>query len=149
MRLREVTNHYVIDGEGTDNYNSVIPSKKLPKNAKLWFNKWEVGESTNAIVATHNGKLVGFFRFAIEGKNRTELTTCGTWCSANFRKHGLAFRMWTIVIKKYQPKYIYSVTMSLGGKRLLKKICEQFGYTKSRSKYYPCYRKVKTHALSK
>ena len=109
IRLTKVSeNHYV----------SKLELLKLPKGAYKFsknLKDLDVG-ADNTIIATYEGKLVGYFRY---GKHRKVIYGSGTWVQAKHRRKGLASRMWKFMVRKEKPKEISVVTSSRKGARLV------------------------------
>lgn len=133
MRIRDVGGKHYLTQE--------IPSHKLPSNALLWWRTFKLGESDAAVVATHQKKIVGFFRFSTLRKvppthwlsKRTssfiktgELVACGTWVAPKFRKSGLASKLWRRVLIKIRPSYVEVAVASPEGQKLVNKLKKEF-----------------------
>ena len=121
VRLREVSKeHYVVRGLGEPRPFAgvgTIPSPRLPQAAtRFWLDKG-LAESCGAIVSTDCGKLVGFFRYNLDRKNA--LAAHGTWVDASYRRQHLAYRMWRLAIRIYEPKRIDCVAASVSGKKFI------------------------------
>jgi GNAT superfamily N-acetyltransferase len=93
--------HYVAVG-GRDTQYGPRPHPRLPDNAKRFWRKAGLGESDQAVIARHNGELVGFFRYSIYvtamNDGRT-LIAGGTWVAPAHRRKGLATRMWKLALR--------------------------------------------------
>jgi len=109
IRLSKVSeNHYV----------SKLDLEKLPKGAYKFSKqlKDQSVEADNTIIATCEGKLIGYFRYDTSGEI---IYGCGTWVQANHRRKGLASLMWKFMIRKDQPKAIHVITSSRNGAKLV------------------------------
>lgn len=104
MRLRHVNdNHYAVYGQ-EDTAFGRTPSPRLPGNAHQFWERWGLGEADEGVVATHEEKLVGFFRFSMD---EDTLWAAGTWVAPSFRRQGLATRMWDKAFRMYKPSNVY------------------------------------------
>jgi hypothetical protein len=93
------------------------------------------------VIATHEKKIVGFFRFSIFRRvppthwlsrrtssllKKGELVACGTWVDPKFRKSGLAFMLWKRVLLKIRPSYVEVAVASLEGQKLVNSLKKEF-----------------------
>jgi len=110
VQLRVVgDSHYVASG-GEDTAYGPRPDSRLPDNAKRFWRRAGLGESDQAVVARHEGKLIGFFRYSVyvtsmirDGgsvkNNGKALIAGGTWVAPGHRRKGLATRMWKLALR--------------------------------------------------
>jgi len=111
--------HYIVGG---DDFG---PDKKLRKKAaKFWERVNLPPNSDEAVIATHNKKLIGFFRYRILSNG--ELDAEGTWVEKKYRRKGIAKAMWKKAIRKHKAKYISVTTVSRMGHGLVRKIAKSF-----------------------
>jgi len=90
------------------------PSGKLTHN---WSFNRDYGEDGSiAIVAIdpETEIIAGVWRFEVDGD---ELSSCYTWVHRQYRRDGLAMRMWNLGIRKFRPR------------RVVVTICTDRGYT--------------------
>jgi GNAT superfamily N-acetyltransferase len=121
MNIREVRfGHYITLPSGYKQLPDKPPVKKLPRQAVNFYNRWDLGESEFAMVATKNRRLVAFFRFSIDfGNELRTLVPGGTWVRANYRNKGIARELWRRAIRKHVPEEVSVVVVSKGGHRLV------------------------------
>ena len=98
---------------------ALISEARMPKDAVKFLLKHRLHYSSvdNAIVATYQNELVGFFRY--HSFNRNMMDACGTWVSSKFRRQGIATRMWQLARKKSGNKTFYVMSGSLAGDKFL------------------------------
>lgn len=103
--------------------------KRLPPNAlKFWKKQLNRVPATNALVATCDGRVVGFLRYRMASSigGDVALTTGGTWVDPSFRSRGIGTRMWRRMIATTRPLFssfqkltIYVTTVSERGAALV------------------------------
>lgn len=118
MRIRHVARpHYVLTQESG--------YEKLHFTARQFWNRMGLPyDSAHAIVATENGKCIGFFRYTISG--RATLHGEGTWIHPKHRKQGLALKLWKRALDKHEVKVVEVVVVSKGGDRLVTKVATTY-----------------------
>lgn len=118
MNIRVVGRTHYITAAG--------PKDKLPVEVNYYFNKWGIAgdQASAAVVAYHNKKLVGFFRFFRCGDKA--LHASGTWVSKAFRRKKLAIKLWETAIRKEKACSIFVCTTSRGGHLLVKNVKKTF-----------------------
>lgn len=132
VRLRVVgEGHYVASG-GEDTAYGPRPDSRLPDNAKRFWRKCGLGESDQAVVAHHDGELVGFFRYSVYvtamNDGRT-LIAGGTWVAPGHRRKGLATRMWRMALRCAGLRRAEVCTATNAGVRFMDSL-EHRGYVK-------------------
>lgn len=102
--------------------------KRLPPNAlKFWKERLNRVPATNALVATCDGRVVGFLRYRMASSigGDVALATGGTWVDPSFRNRGIGTRMWRRMIVTLRPPLpfqaltIYVTTVSERGAALV------------------------------
>ena len=131
VRLRRVSNHYLIDVDDDCNLRA-LKAKKASRAVKSTLLRWGVNEPADyAILATCEGKVVGFFRYGVNlimdgevKRRRRVLTAAGTWVSPRFRRQRLAVRMWRLAIRRGRVTRVDVQTVSAGGSGLVGKMAK-------------------------
>lgn len=122
MRLREVDDrHYVVYGQ-EDTAFGPTPSRRLPVEAKRFWLRYGADTAAWAVVATHDGVLVGFFRYSISDDG--VLYAAGTWVASRFRRKGLATRMWKSALKRHRVLLVDVSTRTHAGTGLVRSLRE-------------------------
>ncbi len=98
MQLRIVGNqHYLC------RYQEFAPDR-LPKQALCFWDTYDLGDGCDyAVCATHEGDLVGFFRFVLHN-HPAMLFAAGTWVHPNLRKLGIGKKMWAKALRWAERK---------------------------------------------
>ena len=119
VRIRFVDEtHYILhcDGGGRP---LACSDPRVPEQAQRWISKHLSGTVDAAIVATSAGKLVGFFRFDYvkhkSRRGRRAIRALGTWVHHDFRRRGIATRMWTLAKRATRRTVIHVYTVSQSG----------------------------------
>lgn len=82
-------------------------------------------ECDSALLAYDNKELIGFLRHDYDQVDRM-LYGSGTYISADHRKKGLGFQMWSKVIKRYRPYSTQILTTSRAAEHLVDKLKRAF-----------------------
>lgn len=85
---------------------------------------WDWG-CDSALLAFDNKEFIGFLRYDYDQIERM-LYGAGTYITADFRKQGLGFQMWSKVIKRYRPEKIQILTTSKAAEHLVGKLKRSF-----------------------
>jgi ribosomal protein S18 acetylase RimI-like enzyme len=103
-------------------------SMGLPPGAfrfrKVYFLK---GYSDGAIIAKDGGRLVGFFRYDRRVGSST-LQAVGTWVDPEYRRKGLAERMWRHAIRGIGIKRISVYTATNAGAALVQALAKKLSH---------------------
>lgn len=114
----------------SDHYiNQRTPSNHLSKAMHSWLVKVCAGDTDEAMIATYDGKLIGFFRYIVDyemSKSGAELSASGTYVESNFRGCDLGYRLWRAALKKWHPRYVSITTTSKWGTRLVNRLRREY-----------------------
>ena len=127
MRLRHVgKGHYAVRGLDKD-FKSPRPSPRLPAGARRFWSHFHLGDAERGVVATHEGELVGFFRYnTVNGV----VSAAGTWVAVPFRRQGVAQQMWCMAVQRHQPPRGVEVVVASGaGDRFVRSLQRRWSPT--------------------
>lgn len=126
FRLRCLQRHYVLSGVVRG--NELRPDPRLPRGAQEFWRDAGLLECDGGVVAWHNGRVVGFCRYGLDVdtgniKAAGWITMMGTWVSRRYRRHGLAIRMWRLVLRRARRHAkIKVVTLSPEGAAMVRRL---------------------------
>ena len=80
-------------------------------------------EAAGAVVATDSGRLIGFFRFD-RRPNSSILQAIGTWVDPEYRRIGLARRMWRRAVHHTKVSRITVYTATRAGSALVRALAD-------------------------
>jgi len=126
FQLRRLRRHYVLNGIVRG--NELRPDPRLPASAKKFWRTAGLLECDGGVVAWRNGRVVGFCRYGLEiSTGNIKAAHCvsmmGTWVSRRYRRHGLALRMWRLVLRRlHAGAEVRVVVMSPGGSALVERL---------------------------
>lgn len=127
--LRYVTRrHHVCSGRPTPKdefaYDTVKPHQLLDDDAKTYWRKWRLASAEHALVALDGRRVVGWFRYYLY--DDVDLGACGTWVHPDYRGRGIGARLWKKVLRRYRPATMRAVTLSAGGRALVRMAHQKF-----------------------
>lgn len=123
IRLRRVDRLHPVCREIWD--GATARSMGLPPSAfrfrKVYFLK---GYADGAIVAKDEGRLVGFLRYDRRIGSAT-LQAVGTWVDPEYRRQGIAERMWRHAVRGVGIERISVYTATNAGRKLVKALSKK------------------------
>lgn len=129
VRIRYVGGcHYVCAGDATAEtiYEAVGPHPKLPKQAKIFWRRWDLSPAEFGVIAIVGKRLVGFFRYYLEEKDWWTMCAAGTWVDPDFRDRGIALKLWTRAQQREKCRRVEATVVSEGGRKLVEAFKKQF-----------------------
>lgn len=92
----------------------------IPPAATAFLNSCSIGDCSRAVVAYHEGQVIGWFRYDVDSRDKLRhLHARGTWVRPDFRRANIAKELWDFALSEAKPKAVHVTTISKAGRRLV------------------------------
>jgi hypothetical protein len=114
--------HRISSGVYSRRWSAYVAPPDLGKSARRFWDHAALTSCDGSIVATLDGKIVGFMRFYLWPLKMIQ--EAGTWVLPSLRRSGLALKMWKAALEQLSVKTVKYRAISHGGKAFVPKLKE-------------------------
>jgi len=136
VTIRHYQDHWALQGrENTRNLwdGDVAPDPRLPRAAQRFWRQVHFPPRCNGgVVARDHSEIIGICRYEIVSdaprcRGQVILEMAGTWIARQYRRDGLATRMWRLIFRKL-PKdtKVHCVVATWSGARFVTRLAQQY-----------------------